>query len=286
MSSATGLQVREWGQLHTSIQWVYRGKVSEDGRGRFTGNCGVAAWYFLRGTGLVRDDGGATQARRGDWLFPAMGPHERDFSRDAEILSLRFYMEWPDGQPLYSLDRSILLNGAKYPELLRTARALERAAHEGTQKNCAGPEFLLERLDFPEYAEIGSALLKWSRAMARAFAQEEIAPSLERFEDERVVRALRVLDGWPLREAFSLGQLVEITGISRAQLDRLFRTKLGQTPHHYFDRRRLRHAERSIQRPDQPIKEVAFDVGFRHVSSFSAWFKQNTGVNPNVHRAR
>ena len=95
-----------------------------------------------------------------------------------------------------------------------------------------------------------------------------------------------MLDGWPLHRAFSQSELVQQAGVSRAQLDRLFTAKLGQTPHQYFDRRRLRHAERSLQLPDRPIKEVAFDLGFRHVSSFSAWFKQKTGVNPNARREK
>lgn len=274
----------DWGQLHFSVQWVYRGKVPAEGRGQFSGACGLSAWYVLRGTGFVQHGDVRNHARKGDWLFPNRGPHFRDFSRDAEILSLRFHIEWPDGQSLFSLKESVVIPGSKYPGFLRAAKALERAVCQGQRRGHAPDGFLNEKLSFSAYLDVGGTLLQWSKALYQVFISEGIKPSLERFEDERVVRALRVLDAWPLHQAFSQRRLVEQAGLSRAQLDRLFSAKLGQTAHQYFNRRRLRHAERLIRLPDQPIKEVAFDVGFRHVSSFSAWFKQNTGVNPNVRR--
>lgn len=284
MASAAGLRVHEWGQLHVSLQWVYRGKVPEGGRGDFSGICGGAAWYILRGEAWLRHRGAETRARAGEWLFPLVEPHYRSFSRDAEIISLRFYMEWPDGQPLFTMRESKVIRGSSHPELLRTARTLERAVYKSAGRNLTNIDFMHKRIDFSSYAGVAAALLQWSRAMYDALTAEGIKPNVERFEDERVVRALQVLDGWPLHQAFSLGQLLQITGISRAQLDRLFTLKLGLTARQYFERRRLRHAERSVQRAEHSIKEVAFDVGFRHVSSFSAWFKQNTGVNPNVRR--
>ncbi len=284
VSAARALKAMDWAQLHFSLQWIYRGQVAPDGRGRFPGCCGISAWYILRGEGIVRHDGLEKRARRGDWLFPARGVHERDFSPDAEILSLRFYIEWPDGQPLFHLRGGAVIPGTKYPALLRRARELERAAGQGGRKSYSTIGFMNETLSFPAYLDVGGALLQWSKTLYHAFTSEGIHPSLERFEDERLVRALRLLDHWPLHEAFSQRRLVEQTGISRAQLDRLFTLKLGQTAHQYFNRRRLRHAERLVRLKDQPIKEVAFDVGFRHVSSFSAWFKQNTGVKPNERR--
>jgi len=284
MHSGYELKVMDWGQLHFSIQWVYRGKVSDHGRGHFPGGCGVAAWYILRGEGLVRHGDCEKRAPKGNWLFPNRGEHYRDFSKDAEILSLRFYIEWPDGQPLFPHRESILIPGAKYPDLLRQAKAVERVVYQSGRRNYSSNEFMNERLSFPDYLDVEIAFLQWCKAMCHALVSEGIKPSLERFEDERVVRALRVLDGWPLHTTFSQSQLVQQSGISRAQLDRLFTAKLGQTAHQYFNRRRLRHAERSVQIPERSIKEVAFELGFHHVSNFSTWFKQKTGVNPNERR--
>jgi len=278
------LKVRDWRQLHFSIQWIYRGKVSDQGRGHFSGSCGLSAWYIQRGEGLVRHGEVEKRARKGDWLFPNRGTHFRDFSKDAEILSLRFYIEWPDGQPLFHLRESVCFPGTKYPDLLRRAKAMERVVYKNGRRSYSSSGFMDEKLSFPDYLDVQDVLLQWSKALYHAFTSEGAGPSLERFEDERVVRALRVLDGWPLHRAFSQRQLVEQVGVSRAQLDRLFTAKLGHTACQYFDRRRLRHAQRSVMLADHPIKEVAFDVGFRHVSSFSAWFKQNTGVNPNERR--
>ncbi len=278
------LRAMDWGQLHFSVHWVYRGQVPAEGRGQFSGACGLSAWCLLRGTGHVRQGDIQTTARKGDWLFPNRGPHCRDFSPDAEILSLRFHIEWPDGQSLFPLQDSIVIAGSKYPGFLRAAKALERAVYQGQRRDYSLDGFMNERLTFSAYLDFGGTLLQWSKALYEVLIAEGVKPSLERFEDDRLVRALRVLDAWPLHQAFSQSRLVEQASLSRAQLDRLFTAKLGQTAHQYFNRRRLSHAERLIRLPDQPIKEVAFDVGFRHVSSFSAWFKQNTGVNPNNRR--
>ena len=286
MSSEYELTATDWRPLQISLQWIYRGKVSDQGRGHFPAPCGGVAWYILRGEGVVQYDGGEKRGRKGDWLFPNMGPHYQDFSKDAEILSLRFYLEWPDGQPLFQYREGLLIPGAAYPDLLRRARAMERAAAKNGRQihSCCG--FMDKKLGLPIYLDVEIALLQWTKTLCHALTVEGITPGMERFEDERVARALRVLDGWPLHRAFSQSQLVGQAGVSRAQLDRLFTAKLGQTPHQYFDRRRLRHAERSLQLPDRPVKEVAFDLGFRHVSSFSAWFKQKTGVNPNARREK
>ena len=276
------LNVKDWSQLHISIQWVYRGAVSDQGRGHFPGGCGVTAWYLLRGEGWVRHDDCERRARVGDWLFPNTGAHYRNFSTDAEILSLRCYIEWPDGQPFFPLRESICIPGAQYPDLLRRARVMERVVNKSGKQSYSSNRFMHERLGFSAYLDIEVALFHWSKALYHAFISEGVSPSLERFEDERVARILRVLDGWPLHMTFSQKQLVQQVGISRAQLDRLLTAKLGQTAHHYFDRRRLHYAERKLA--TQPTKEVAFDLGFRHVSSFSAWFKRKTGANPNERR--
>jgi AraC-like DNA-binding protein len=286
MTAQTGLRMFEWGDLHHSLQWIYRGPVAKGGRGFFRGGCGSAAWYLLAGEAVLRHDGHECRARKGDWLFPNAGPHERDFSADARILSLRFYIEWPNGQPLFDLGRATVLKGADHPDLRRRAEALEQVVYQRGKRNYADIEFMRERVDYPAYAEIGEALLAWSRALYRAHEAGGIGLNLERFQDERVVRALRVLDGWPLQRAFAMKSFMRATGSSRAQLDRLFTLGLGQTSRQYFDRRRLRHAERNLALPDRSIKEVSFAVGFQHVSSFSAWFKRNTGVYPNIWRKR
>ena len=284
MSSACELNVMDWRQLQIAIQWIYRGTVSDQGRGHFSAPCGIAAWYLLRGEGLVRYDGGEIRGRKGDWLFPNMGPHYKDFSKYAEILSLRFHLEWPDGQPLFQNREGLVIPGIRYPHLLRQAETMERVISKGGRQIHSNVEFMDRRFGLSVYLDIETSLLQWSKNLYHAFTAEGVKPSLERFADDRVARALRVLDGWPLHRTFSQSQLIEQAGISRAQLDRLFTANLGQTPHQYFDRRRLRNAERSVQLLNRPIKEVAFDLGFRHVSSFSAWFKQKTGANPSARR--
>jgi len=283
-SAHRGLTAMERRQLQMSLQWVYRGKVPDEGRGHFQGNCGGSAWYILQGEGVVRHDGREFRAKKGHWLFANMGPHYRDFTRNTEIISVRYYLEWPDGQPLFFHQTGLVIPGMRHPRLLRTAKAMERIVYICGRRIFTNIGFMNERLTFPAYIDVTGALLQWAKALYDALPSEGIKPSLERFEDSRVVRALLVLDVWPLHQAFSMDQLAKKTAISRVQLDRLFIAKLNMTPHQYFEKRRLRHADRNVLHPALSIKEVALDVGFSHVSSFSAWFKQNMGMNPNERR--
>ena len=286
MPTKDELTVMDWGQLHIFIQWIYRGRVSPEGRGHFAGGSGMAALYILKGQGLMLDGDHERRGGKGDWFFPNMvTSHYQDFSRDAETLSLRFYLEWPDGQPLFRYSHSLHIPGKKYPELLLKAKALERAAYSCSQRNYRGIEFMNAKLNLPSYLAIEFPLLQWTNALYQAFASEGLKPSLERFEDKRVAQALRVLDSWPLDVPFSLDQLQQKVGVSRTQLDQLFTRKLGVTAHQYFDRKRLIHAERMLRLPDRRIKEIAMELGFHHVSNFSAWFKEKTDVSPNVRKA-
>jgi transcriptional regulator GlxA family with amidase domain len=72
-------------------------------------------------------------------------------------------------------------------------------------------------------------------------------------------------------------ELAAQVGVSPNHLIRLFRKELQTTPQQLWDRLRLEHARSHLRQPDVRVKEVAIDLGFKHLSHFSKWFKKHTG---------
>lgn len=73
-------------------------------------------------------------------------------------------------------------------------------------------------------------------------------------------------------------------GVSPFHFLRMFRDALGVTPHQYLVRSRLRHAARLLAENENPITDIAFDVGFGDLSNFVRSFHRAAGVSPRAFR--
>jgi AraC-like DNA-binding protein len=80
-----------------------------------------------------------------------------------------------------------------------------------------------------------------------------------------------------------LEDLVDISGLSRAHLIRVFRKHYYITPHAFQTDMRIRHARRLLRAGDAP-SDVAAQCGFADQAHFTRHFKARTGVTPAVFR--
>jgi AraC-like DNA-binding protein len=100
----------------------------------------------------------------------------------------------------------------------------------------------------------------------------------QRFDRLAVVRARQYLDAQKTRVVRS-AELEAVTGLSRYELARQFRTMCGTSPYRYLLMRRLDHArEQIVQR--RPLVEVAYMAGFADQAHFTRMFKATFGVTP------
>jgi len=81
-----------------------------------------------------------------------------------------------------------------------------------------------------------------------------------------------------------LDSAAQQAGLSPFHFLRLFAKVLGVTPHQYLVRSRLRHAAHLLADNDQPITDIAFDVGFADLSNFVRTFHRAAGVSPRNFR--
>ena len=102
-------------------------------------------------------------------------------------------------------------------------------------------------------------------------------------DHRRAVEAALWIDANAQQE-IDLTTAAGIAGLSSYHFLRVFAAVIGVTPHQYLVRARLRNAARLLVEGEQPITDVAFDVGFNDVSNFVRTFGRAAGVSPRVFR--
>ena len=86
----------------------------------------------------------------------------------------------------------------------------------------------------------------------------------------------------PLR----LDMLAERVGWSVSHLHSQFRRMTGTTPHRHLIRQRMREARHRLVTTRDPVKAIAFDVGYANTENFCRAFKKETGVTAAEFRKR
>jgi AraC-like DNA-binding protein len=66
----------------------------------------------------------------------------------------------------------------------------------------------------------------------------------------------------------------------------VFKEVYGETPHRYLQRRRVERAMTLLRQTDRPITDVAWDVGFASLGTFSRTFSNIVGLSPSEFRAQ
>ena len=81
-----------------------------------------------------------------------------------------------------------------------------------------------------------------------------------------------------------INRIAQLTGVSRATLDRLFLRELGRPPHAELLRRRLTTARELLRDTDLPAAEISAQCGFCNPAAFSAAFARAEGLPPGKWR--
>ncbi len=87
-----------------------------------------------------------------------------------------------------------------------------------------------------------------------------------------------------LNEDLSLNRLAAEVYLSPSHLIRLFRDETRHSPHEYIILMRMDRAKYLLKTTSIPIKEIAYEVGYRSESSFSGAFTERIGISPRRFR--
>lgn len=111
---------------------------------------------------------------------------------------------------------------------------------------------------------------------------EESAPFYHSVEPV-VARALQWMETH-LDQPVSIDDLARFCGVSRRNLEYLFKKHLDQGPYHQLLRMRIHLAKRLLRHSQKNMTEIADACGFTNAREFSVRFKEKTGQPPSHYR--
>lgn len=267
---------RDWLNLSFHLLWCYEEPLARHARdvSIYKNN---GAWLVRKGWAEVEHDGQTWRAGPGQWLIVKPTERIQRFSPDAKILSVAFDAQWPDGSSLVDDGLSIVLNAADYPALERYALVLVRSMKKVSTESWDARH---QAVDFYGYMRLQARLSLWLTTLVSALQTAGIKLNIKQNIDERVMRAVRMIDGQSYAEPVDVDALAGQIGMSAVHLTRLFKEQLQITPVAYQNRLRIEQAKRYLHMPSARIKEIAIELGFFHLSHFSRWFKHHAGLSP------
>lgn len=276
------LRLEDWSRLRVELAWIYEGTVEDAYLDETAPHFGQSIFLVLRGGVKVVTDEGKAQAGPGDWVMPRQGRRRQQFAPGTHLLSVHLNLHWPGGKLLFDWKTALVFPAARFPRLEVHTRRLERFV----RKEFPGARHdLRER---PASLEADCHLRRhfaaWFEVYCRVLLELGLHPSQMESIDPRILSVAEYLDHISFAEPCREGDLAARAGLSVSQLNRLFLRHFGLTPRRYFEKRRLDNALVQVRRSRQ-LKEIAYDLGFKSLPHFSAWFRQKTGSSPSEVRA-
>lgn len=103
-------------------------------------------------------------------------------------------------------------------------------------------------------------------------------------QNSKVLTIIELMEA-NLSEPLSLVQVAETVGLSRRQIERLFRQEMGRSPARYYLEIRLDRARHLLIQSSLPVVEVAVACGFVSASHFSKCYRELYARSPQQERA-
>jgi AraC-like DNA-binding protein len=81
-------------------------------------------------------------------------------------------------------------------------------------------------------------------------------------------------------ERIDVGKLAKLSGLSLTHFRRLFEKALGKSPIQYLTEIRVGMASAELKQSRKPIGMIAYESGFKTLSSFNRHFRKQSGMSP------
>jgi transcriptional regulator GlxA family with amidase domain len=103
-------------------------------------------------------------------------------------------------------------------------------------------------------------------------------------QNSKVLTIIELMEA-NLAEPLSLVEIAAHVGLSRRQIERLFRQEMGRSPARYYLEIRLERARHLLIQSSMPVVEVAVACGFVSASHFSKCYRELYARSPQQERA-
>ena len=103
---------------------------------------------------------------------------------------------------------------------------------------------------------------------------------LSRTDFDRILNAAKIIES-KMKEPPSLLELARLVGINDNKLKKQFKQVFNQAVFEYLSQKRLEKAEHYFIHSEYNVKQVACEIGLKHLGYFSAQFKKNYALSPH-----
>jgi len=278
------IRLIDWSVLRTRLIWAYRGEPSAP---HFASPeyASTIAWLIEKGAVQIKGRrSGTVECSAGHWVFPAADKTSHDFSNGSVITSVRFAANWPEGGPLFDSSGTVVIPADRCRQLNVSTRRLVRTAKRSNDGQTADTKLLESEIGLHAYLQLHRATIDWIGAYCRALSDWGVALHTIGQQDERVVRVKEMIDHLPPGAPAEEAMLAKRVSLSVSQLNRLFVAAVGMSVRAFAEKRRLQQARDLLLASPTSVKGIAFQLGFRHSSHFSAWFHKHLGFYPSAFR--
>ena len=135
----------------------------------------------------------------------------------------------------------------------------------------------------PGLATIVSDMCLHSRGLRSEAPQKSIYSQALNSQNTRLIAAMEYMHE-ALECPLEIQDIAIKVGISKRQLERLFRRYTGITPAQLYLELRIARAHALLNETGMSIAEIAIATGFATTSQFSARFRKRFGTPPSIHR--
>ncbi|MFO0452847.1 MAG: GlxA family transcriptional regulator [Pseudomonadota bacterium] len=176
---------------------------------------------------------------------------------------------------------------ARHPDTVVSANVYEI---DRGRLSCAGGSTSVELLIAWLGREHGGALAErlvahFALERLRAPDERQRVPSAARLGGSpKLVEAVALMEA-NVAEPLNTDDVARLVGVSRRQLERLFKQHLGTLPSRWYLELRLEHARRLLQQTSQSILQVGLSCGFSSAPHFSNAYRNHFGRTPRDERS-
>jgi AraC family transcriptional activator of pobA len=103
--------------------------------------------------------------------------------------------------------------------------------------------------------------------------------------DFDIVREFNFLVETHFKSIHSVTEYAELLHISPKTVSNIFRKLNSKSPLQFIQDRRMLEAKRLLIYTTKQIKEIAYEVGFEDIQTFSRFFKREEGISPSKFKA-
>jgi AraC-like DNA-binding protein len=110
------------------------------------------------------------------------------------------------------------------------------------------------------------------------------ALNLDKKSDYDLIREFNFLVEQHFKTKHTIAEYAELLNKSPKTLSNLFSKVGAKTPLQYIHDRKMLEARRLLHHSDMQIQEIAYEIGYEDIQTFSRFFKKKEGVSPTIFR--